>query len=83
MYEKDRLAAIARRWPLVDKRQADAMIREFEHAWSPFRGSLAPIPGGVCRAKREVLREMVANLANLRYVLFKFVRIEPSFHEPF
>jgi len=44
MYEKDRLAAIARRWPLVDKRQADAMIREFEHACVPVSRQFSPDP---------------------------------------
>jgi hypothetical protein len=32
MNEKNRLAAIARRRPLVDKRQADAVVQHFEHA---------------------------------------------------
>jgi len=44
---------------------------------SPFRGSLAPIPGGICRAKCEVLREMVANLANLRYVFPNLFELSP------
>jgi hypothetical protein len=32
MNEKDWLAAIARRRPLVDKSQADPMVQHFEHA---------------------------------------------------
>ncbi len=77
MNEKDRLAAIARRRPLVDKRQADPMVQHFEHALPHFAALFPHRRHVFACTEPEVSPDMVANLAKLRYHVSKFVRIEP------
>ena len=77
MNEKDGLAAIARRRPLVDKSQADPMVEHFEHALPPFRGTFPHRPRVYACTEPEVSPDTVAKLAKLRYHVSKFVRIEP------
>ena len=77
MNEKDWLAAIARRRPLVDKSQADPMVQHFEHALPHFSAFFPYRRQVFACIEPEIPPDMVANLAKLRYRGSEFIRIEP------
>ena len=73
MNEKDRLAAIVTRRPLVDKRQADLMVHYFEHASPHFAALFRHRRQVFACTEPEISPDMVANLAKLRYYATKFI----------